>query len=292
MEALAKLMETFQAANTGTTCEPVDMAKYLQSRCDAYNAMAGGLSGEDCPVCRNKGFVAYLDGMEEKTRECRCMVSRRALWRMESSGLGDLLSAYTFDSYRADEAWQKPIWDGAHAYLDDYTGKWWYIGGQVGAGKTHICTAITGEMLRRGMEARYMLWRDEATALKAVVNDDTEYQRLIAPLKTVQVLYIDDFWKTGGAENGGKKFPTPGDINLAFEILNSRYNRPELVTILSGEWTTDELMGIDAAVGSRIYQRAKDYHFDIKRDPARNHRMKRDVPVYRHMEGKENREGS
>lgn len=116
-----------------------------------------------------------------------------------------------------------------------------------------------------------MLWRDEATALKAVVNDDTEYQRLIAPLKTVLVLYIDDFWKTGGAENGGKKFPTPGDINLAFEILNSRYNRPELVTILSGEWTTDELMGIDAAVGSRIYQRAKDYHFDIKRDPARNH---------------------
>ena len=89
----------------------------------------------------------------------RCGVWRAADWVI-------FLSAYTFDSYRADEVWQKPIWDGAHAYLDDYTGKWWYIGGQVGAGKTHICTAITGEMLRRGMEVRYMLWRDEATALE------------------------------------------------------------------------------------------------------------------------------
>lgn len=262
-----------KVANMETTCEPVNMAEYLQGRCDAYNAMLGGLSDVDCSICRNKGFVAYLDGLEEKTRECECMKSRRAMRRINESGLGALLTACTFDNYRTKEQWQKSILGKARAYVDDHDGKWWYIGGQVGAGKTHICTAITGEMLRLGMEARYMLWRDEATTLKAVVNDDAEYQRLIAPLKNVQVLYIDDFWKTGGAENVGRKSPTPGDINLAFEILNSRYNRPELVTILSGEWTTDELMGIDAAVGSRIYQRTKDYHFDISRDPTRNQRM-------------------
>ena len=42
-----------------------------------------------------------------------------------------------------------------------------FIGGQVGAGKTHLCTAMVGEFLKRGISAKYMLWRDDALKLKA-----------------------------------------------------------------------------------------------------------------------------
>lgn len=275
-------MEIFrQAAHTAdatTACSPFDPVRYAQSRCDAYNAMAGHLAGENCPICRNKGRVVYLggaDGTEEITRECSCMAARESRRRMETSGLGGSLETCAIQSYQAAEGWQRKILAAAHAYLDDHDGKWWYIGGQVGAGKTHICTAITGELLRQGKEARYMLWKDEATEIKAVVNDGAAYRRKTEPLKEAPVLYIDDFWKTGGKdERGRKKYPTPAEINLAFEIINSRYNRRDLITILSSEWTVSELMDIDPATGSRIYQRTKDYHFTIGQNPARNWRMR------------------
>ena len=109
--------------------------------------------------------------------------------------------------------------------------------------------------------------------LKAVVNDDTAYSNLIKPLKTVPVLYIDDFFRTGNDEAGRKKAPTQGDINVAFELINYRYNN-NLVTILSSELTVDQILFFDEAVGSRIYQRTKEYHWDIAKDPHKNHRLK------------------
>jgi DNA replication protein DnaC len=118
--------------------------------------------------------------------------------------------------------------------------------GSVGSGKTHLCTAICGALLDQGKFVRYMLWRDESVKLKAIVNDG-EYEAEIKPLKNCQVLYIDDLFK-GGA--------TAADIKLAFEILNSRYNR-RLTTIISCEKTPEELLAIDEALGSRIYERSK-----------------------------------
>ena len=81
-----------------------------------------------------------------------------------------------------------------------------FAGGQVGCGKTHICTGIVRELIKQGREARYMLWRDESTAIKATVKYPEEYAALVEPLKTVDVLYIDDFLK-----------PTAG--NLQRQIL-------------------------------------------------------------------------
>ena len=40
-------------------------------------------------------------------------------------------------------------------------------GGQPGSGKTHICTAVTGELLRSGLNARYIVRNDEAVKIKA-----------------------------------------------------------------------------------------------------------------------------
>lgn len=257
------------AQNTGMSSKD-----YAQHQIDIMNAVQGDLTGYDCPRCKNKGIVYYLKDGYEMSRECECMKIRRSYWNIEKSGLKDLLGRYSFDSFEVVEQWQQDFKADAQRFVSDHTGKWFFAGGQVGAGKTHICTAIVGEFLRQGIESRYMLWRDETVKLKACVNDDYEYGRLITPLKTVPVLFIDDFFKTANDDSGQKKPPTQGDINVAFELLNYRYNNDRLVTIISSERTVDELLSFDEAVGSRVYQRTKEYCWVIGKDVKKNYRLR------------------
>lgn len=201
---------------------------------------------------------------------------RGDLQRMERSGLKNLVEQYTFDRFVDQEPFQKKLKAGALDFLRNHDRQWFFAGGQVGAGKTHLCTAIAVAFLKKGMGVRYMMWCDDSAKLKSVVNDCEEYERRIQPLKTIPVLYIDDFFKTSLDDKGSKKMPTQADIRLAFEILNYRYNN-NCITILSSEWTVDEILHCDEAVGSRIYQRTKEHCFVIGQDRRKNYRLKRGV---------------
>ena len=75
------------------------------------------------------------------------------------------------------------------------------MGGQSGAGKTHLCTAVTVHYIRKGKEARYMLWRDEIAQIKAIVTDSAAYAARMDALKKTPVLYIDDLFK-GSLKDG------------------------------------------------------------------------------------------
>lgn len=183
------------------------------------------------------------------------MTRRRSLKRIERSGLKDLLSTRTFETFRTVEPWQAEMKRKGQAFLTDNDGKWFAAMGAVGSGKTHLCTAICGELLNAGLEVRYIRWRNEGARLKSLVAARDEYERMIAPLKTVQVLYIDDLFKS----QTGKEL-TQGDINLAFELLDHRYGDQRLVTIISSEKTVEEILTIDEAIGSRIFDRCRDYY--------------------------------
>ncbi len=231
------------------------------------NSVPGKLTGYDCPDCMNRGYFTDIADGYEVSRQCRCMAIRRAKKNIEKSGLGELLESCTFDSFKTFEPWQTDIKATAERFLDDSGGKWFLFCGQVGAGKTHLCTAIVGEMLKRGIPARYMRWKDESTKLKAMVTDG-EYGGEIETWKTAKVLYIDDFLKV---QSG--KSPTQADIVLAFEILNHRYISRDLVTIISSEHTVERMIDFDQAVGSRIYERSKGYSIAISGDAKKNYRL-------------------
>ena len=110
------------------------------------------------------------------------------------------------------------------------------------------------------------MWREISTEGKAHIMD-AEYQNIVGPLKTVKALYIDDLFKTK------KKIPpTDADIMLAFEIINSRYNNKDLLTIISTERSIDDIIQYDEALGSRIYHRSKNYCVSLVGDP--NWRLK------------------
>lgn len=183
--------------------------------------------------------------------ECKCMAIRRSLTILKHSGMEKLVKKCTFASYETNHPWQETAKQLAEKFAHDPAGGWFLACGNAGSGKTHLCVAICREMMLRGRETRYMLWRDSVAQLKGALNSD-DYDRILKPLKTVPVLYIDDFYKVGKGEQ-----PTPADVNIAFELLNNRYNDPQLVTVISTERSMEEMLSIDEATASRIYERSK-----------------------------------
>ena len=235
-----------------------------------FNEIVDTATDYDCPKCKNKEMIAYLDEDNKMAmKTCDCKVIRRTLKKIKKSGLKSLFDDYTLNYYTTTEKWQESIKNKAITYISDHQGKWFYIGGQTSCGKTHICTAMVGEFIKQGKSATYMLWIDKSTELKANKNNADVYDTLIKELKDVDVLYIDDFFK-----NEKNTPPTPADVRLAYEILNYRYNNSDLITIISSEYLIKDLLNIDEAVGSRIFQRSKDYQFNIAPDIKKNYRLR------------------
>lgn len=250
--------------------------EYNKRQVDSYNSSKGNLvelDGYNCTLCNNKGDFQYIKESYVYTKPCSCMDTRKAIANMKKSGLGNIIRDYTFDKFEAKEDWQKNIKEKAQAYLHDEDTSWFFIGGNPGSGKTHICTAICREFLLQGKRVKYMLWKEESTLLKAVINDPHVYTSRIEKLKHVDVLYIDDFLKPIKGKDGHVMPPTTADVNLAFEILDYRKNA-NLRTIISSERFIGEIIGIDEATGSRILEKTKNQYFiNIKRDKSRNHRL-------------------
>jgi DNA replication protein DnaC len=246
-----------------------DNEKWMQDKAERENATVGNLTGVDCPKCKNKGVVlAVVDG-ELKMRMCECDKARKSLKRLEESGLKPLLDEYTFERYKAIDPWQKAALSMSQNFLEYGEGNWLFFGGQSGSGKSHLCTAICGQLLKRGRAVKYMMWKDDATKLKTIITDTQAYTKLIDEIKSVDVLYIDDFLKV----QRGKQ-PTEADVLLAFEILNHRYVNKSF-TLISSEKTIDEIIAIDDALGGRIYQMAKNYSMNIAYDRNKNYRLRK-----------------
>lgn len=203
-----------------------------------------------CEFCHDTGQIIHRvpGSIEISVSECECAVKRRNALRIKRSGLADVMSRYTFEAYKTPDKQTAAIKAAALRYVAESRGEWFVIVGRPGSGKTHVCTAIIGKLIEGGKNCKYMLWRDEVRELKALVNDNSAYRERMNLLKNVDVLYIDDFFKG--------RTVSDGDLNVAFELLNARYNARKR-TIISGERTIGAIMDIDEAIGSRIYERSK-----------------------------------
>lgn len=272
--------------------------EYARAQCEAYNRTPGHLKdgytistiqsdntfiegdGYDCPLCMNRGdTLHYWENVagcfQQYMVPCQCMEVRRSIWRIKQSGLEKSIRENTFKRFEVKEKWQQMMVDLAHRYLEEGVkdGRWLYFGGQPGSGKTHICTAVAGQLLyKHQMPVTYAVWPQISKKLKAIVNEAEEYEEEVGKLQQVKVLYFDDFFKPVTDSTGKRQPPTPADMKLAFEILNYRYIN-KLPTILSGEWYINELADMDEATASRIAERCGDFAMMIGRDRSRNHRF-------------------
>lgn len=220
-----------------------------------------------CELCGDVGYRFYYQDGHEYAEECECFNQVKSRNGMRRAGVNRDM---TFDNWVSDHDYQVDMAAKAYEFATGgyLSGQWFFAGGQVGSGKTHICTAILHELIKNNIGCRYMAWRDEAVQLKAIVNNQQEYHARLMELCKAPVLYIDDLWKT---QQGQK--PTQADVNLAFQIINYRYNDKKYCTIISCESTTKRLREIDEAVESRIYERSKAYRIEIDKDENKNYRL-------------------
>lgn len=244
-----------------------------------------------CPICGGTGWV-FVDmdigspGQSDPAQaplkgvvSCECRKRQIIDARIRNSGLENLLNRCTFETFEATTPWQQKIKDVSQNYCntlkDGHEKPWLYIGGQSGSGKTHLCTAICGELLRAGVNVKYLQWLESTHKFKSFVNNDA-FSELLEPILAADVLYIDDLLKSKG---NNELNPSEADIKLCFEILNGRYIRDK-PTIISSEWyLTSELIPIDEATFSRVFEKTG-YEFCLKlaKGKNRNYRVK-DVPT-------------
>lgn len=246
--------------------EVMELARMKVQR---MNAAKGSLKGYDCPLCLNRGYVCVLDEQGyELAKTCRCMAVRQATRRLGESGAAALIERCSFENFTTAQGWQARLKAAAEGYLGQNAGRWLFIGGQSGSGKTHLCTAVFAKLLHQGMQGLYMLWRDEAgSMLRSGFAGAEQTARRLEGLKTTPLLYIDDLFKTDG---GGV---SQREAELAFELVNHRYNNG-LVTLVTSEHSMEELAAISQAVAGRICERCTPCNvLDIERDDNKNYRF-------------------
>lgn len=250
---------------------------YEEWKIAKFNERQGNLNkydGFNCPKCKNRGGFLYLtENGYEQFKFCECSKFRDTICKLRRSGLNSSLKEKTFENFKVNTLWQEYALLKAKNFIKESGKKWFYFGGQSGCGKTHLCTAISICFLNKNKNVHYMPWRDEVTRLKSLIFNESKYGNLMSIFKTVEILYIDDFWKTGKDLKKQMAIPPTSDINIAYEIINSRYATRK-ITIISSEFLLREVFDIDEAIGSRIYEMSDKggYCYNLKRDREKNYR--------------------
>lgn len=239
--------------------------RLLELSCEAYNRSDGELKGYDCPKCRNRGDFEEIRDGEIVRVLCDCRKKRKAMALLQASGLAEAVERMTLNNFQTPEEWQRDRKRRAVQFLTQDCGGWFAILGVTGSGKTHICTAICGELLRRGKMVRYVEWARFAQSLDRLYYDDSAFSDFYNPVRDVEVLYLDDFLKH---ENKGRA------LTFAFDLIDHR-GKAGLQTIISGEMELAQIAALDTALAGRLVEFCGDYLFQNGKDPARNWRIRK-----------------
>lgn len=226
-----------------------------------FNESDGELNLEDgieCPKCRNKGKISFVENGSEYIKDCECMKARKTYLRLVNCGITkETLKKYSFNNFIASEGWQKTLLETCRkffqAYLDGNR-DWFILSGQSGSGKSHICTALFQEMIKGLLlNGSYMMWNDEVPKLislrKSSYTDNQEkYEKIMNQYKECDILYIDDLFKL---DNRYKE----DSLSICYEILNYRYVNDKVV-LISTEVERNQFENIDVAIWGRCFEKS------------------------------------
>lgn len=222
----------------------------------------------ECSLCQDRLYI--LKNFDEYTYsvECICSKPKKIEKNIEKSGISPAQKNLTIENFVIGNNWQKDFRDFAMDFVENHNSKWFYIGGQIGSGKSHLCVGISLALIKLGKSVRLMSWRDSTVQLKAMIMDAESYTQTINQFKKCEVLCIDDLFKTTN-----DKKPTDADINIASEIIDYRY-RYGLTTIINSEKNINDLLEISESIGSRIIQQSTGFYIEIPIDSTKNFRLK------------------
>ncbi len=203
-------------------------------------------------------FIELEDG---SFGSCECRKIRIAEDKLKASGVSEEFRKKRFENFNYENSIESME---AYVKTKNYSKNFNIIKlsnnnsimllGQVGSGKTHLAMAVSNIMLDNSIGVIYMPYRSVITRIKQSVTDEENYQKEVNIYKNAEVLLIDDLFK-------GRI--TEADINIIYEIVDYRYFK-NLPMIITTEKTIEDLVEIDEAIGSRLYEKSKNYIIEMK----------------------------
>lgn len=211
-----------------------------------------------CTKCKDRMFIELEDG---SFGSCECRNIRIAEYKLKASGVSEEFRKKRFENFNYENSIESME---AYIKAKNYSKNFNSIKssnnnsimllGQVGSGKTHLAMAISNIMLDNSIGVIYMPYRSVITKIKQSVTDEENYQKEVNIYKNAEVLLIDDLFK-------GRI--TEADINIIYEIVDYRYFK-NLPMIITTEKNIEDLVEIDEAIGSRLYEKSKNYIIEMK----------------------------
>lgn len=234
-----------------------EMDRFLQRmdrirRENAQEADIGQRPEYECLKCRDTGYILQRDENGcEVARKCECCDTKQAKKMLMRSGISEEFRKKTFENFNTlgnrqlENAKNKAMQYAAHFFSTEHDRcNSIMFAGQVGAGKTHLGTAICGILMKNEVAVTYMAYRNAVTKIKQNIVDEEAYSKEMSRYTLARVLYIDDLLK-------GRL--TDSDINIMYEIVNYRYMN-NMPFIISTEKMPSELIDFDEAIGSRLIE--------------------------------------
>ncbi|MEH6944387.1 ATP-binding protein [Bacillus sp. JJ722] len=207
---------------------------------------------------------------------CECVHEKRVQKLMKASEITDAFKRLGFQNY-ITEGKPAAIVDAYQCALEYYQNFMSIrknrqnsisLLGQPGAGKTHLLMAISNNLIsRKSVPVLYFPFIEGMDDLK---DDFDQLEAKLERMKKVELLFIDDLFKPVGKER--KPRATEWAIEKMYAVINYRYLN-HLPIMVSCELSVDELVDVDEALGTRIFQMCKDYTVVIPRDIKLNHRL-------------------
>jgi DNA replication protein DnaC len=220
---------------------------------------------DEC-VCAGRGFISLNvppgNPLFGQAIPCYCKVremDRRLTERLaRRSGISQAENErYTFDAFMPERSLARPgqdasktrlamqaIKDACVAYAAAPKG-WLVLQGERGVGKTHLAYAIGNAALARGLSVFCHTVPELLDTLRSSYAREGEYEALMADLKGVRILVLDDL---------GAQKETDWSAEKLFEIVNARY-RQMLPLVVTTNYAIDQA---GCPIDERILSRLRD----------------------------------
>lgn len=212
-----------------------------------------------CPFCQDRGFILLPDG---RAKKCSCYGEKISQKILKKSHVNyEEIRQKSLASFRPDTELAENMLEMAKDFLADKNARGIGFFGQSGTGKTHLCLGIAQELVQRTLRPfLYFNFRADIQRLKGIYYDN-QYQQEVGKFAACPILYIDDLFKLSIGRDGQI---AQQDLQIVFDIINSRYLNRRCVTIISSELTVRQINQQDEALGSRIFDMIHPYGMECK----------------------------